>query len=122
MQGIERGSGTYHDFLGDHHRNYIDFRLDGVTYRAVENPDDGYRSYCEELQIVDSVPRTTLPDIEVIGTMMPNDDYMVNDVLILIDAVTGKPVLEIGTKNTDDYYPYCWMEYHPENMICNQLP
>jgi hypothetical protein len=35
------------------------------------------------------------------------------------DVVTGKVVLEVGTDNTEDYYPYCVMNWSPENLACN---
>lgn len=43
--------------------------------------------------------------------MKDNDTYSVNDTIQFIDVVTGKVVLEIGTDNTDDYYPYCVMNW-----------
>ena len=35
--------------------NSITFRLDGVCYTAIEDPDDGYRSTMEELIVDDDV-------------------------------------------------------------------
>lgn len=42
-----------------------------------------------------------------------------NDILVLTDSLTGEVVLEVGTGNYDDWYPYCHFEYHPEGMACN---
>jgi hypothetical protein len=53
------------------------------------------------------------------GKMKDNDTYSVNDTIQFIDVVTGKVVLEVGTDNTDDYYPYCVMNWYPENLACN---
>jgi hypothetical protein len=51
--------------------------------------------------------------------MMPNDRWEVNDVLLLVDAKTGKSVVEVGTANTDDYYPYCVQRFDPAAMAVN---
>ncbi len=49
------------------------------------------------------------------------EDYctQVNYTIQFFDAVTNKLVLEIGTDNADDYYPYCVMDWHPENLAIN---
>lgn len=98
------------------------FTLDGTTYKAIEDPDDGYRSYCRELEISEKPPRYTFPGIEVECSMMENDDYyhQNNNCLVIRDSENGKTILEIGTKNYDDWYPYCHFSYTPENMACNQ--
>jgi hypothetical protein len=51
--------------------------------------------------------------------MRENDKYEEHDILDLIDVVTGKVVLSVGTGNTDDYYPYWVAEFTPENMGAN---
>lgn len=96
------------------------FTLDGVTYKAVEDPDDGYRSYCKELIVTEQKPRYSFHEIDVVCHMLEDDDYGHNDVLVVRDARNGKIILQVGTKDIDDYYPYCWFEYTPENMECNQ--
>lgn len=83
------------------------FRLDGITYKAVEDPEDGYRSYCEDLETSEKPPRYTFPGIEVLCSMMENEDYQNNNCLVIRDTANGKIVLEVGTKNYDDLYPYC---------------
>lgn len=107
-------------FFGEGSVSVCLFTLDGVTYKAVENPDDGYRSWCESLETSDAKPKYSFPGIQVVCSMMPNDMYENNDVLVIKDAVNHQVVLEVGTKNCDDWYPYCHFEYHPENMSVNQ--
>jgi hypothetical protein len=119
LSGIEVGTRKIKVFSWEEDCNYIKFILDGTTYLAVENPDDGYRSYMEELQIVDEKCEVKLPDIEVCCHMRENGKYEENDILVFIDSVNGEEILVIGTGNTDDYYPYCVMEYSPEKMHCN---
>ena len=122
LSGVEMGTETFVGFWGrEETRSFVKFTLDGVHYMATEDPDDGYRSYCEEIRVSDTAPKFTFPPVEVIGTMMPDNMvwHETNDVLVLMDALTEKSVLEVGTENTNDYYPCCHFEYHPENMACN---
>ena len=113
LSGIETGCVGYGE------ANYVKFTLDGVTYLAVEDPEDGYRSYMEDLVIEDSSCKIRLPNIEVVCHMMEDGRYERNNVLVFVDARNGKTILKIGTENYDDYYPYCVMDYRPENMSCN---
>ena len=48
-----------------------------------------------------------------------NDEYSVNNTIQFVDVITEKIVLEVGTDNTDDYYPYCVMYWTPENLSIN---
>lgn len=48
--------------------------------------------------------KNAFPPVRVMGKMKGADDYRTNDTLQLIDVVTGKMVLEVGTDNSDDYY------------------
>lgn len=122
LSGIETGSMTYdEDGWKNENCNYVKFMLDGVSYLAVEDPDDGWRSCCRDLIVEHTNPKISIPNIDVLCSMMPDNKEWgdKNDVLIITDIITGKPILEIGTINTDDYYPCFHFEYHPEDMSCN---
>jgi hypothetical protein len=120
LSGIEIGKVVREAWYGGTEEpNCVKFTLDGVTYMAVEDPSDGYRSYMEDLVVVEEPCKIRLPDVEVICHMKEDDRYERNDVLVFVDALNGKTILELGTANYDDYYPYCVMEYIPENMNCN---
>lgn len=98
------------------------FRLNGTVYLAVEDPEDGYRSCMQEL-VVDNDAKLSnvFPMVEVVGVNRTKYEYGgTSDVLELIDTHTGKVVLEVGTENTDDYYPSFVASFHPENMSINQ--
>jgi hypothetical protein len=120
LSGVEIGALTRKTYYGEEHCNYIKFTLDGVTYSAIEDPDDGYRSYMEELVVSEGPCKIKLPNIEVVCKMEDDTYYEKNDVLLFFDVLSGKEILAIGTKNYDDYYPYCRLDYHPENMYCNR--
>lgn len=120
LSGVETGVlARKYDFWEDE-CNYIKFTLDGVTYLAIENPDDGYRSYMNELEVSEEPCKIKLPNIEVVCTMMGDTKYESNDVLQFVDVLSGKEIMSVGTENYNDYYPYCHLEYHPENMYCNR--
>lgn len=97
------------------------FRLDGVVYIAIEDPSDGYRSSMRELTVAnDATMKNVFPAIDVDGRHRTSGEYGTeDDVLELVDAVTGKVVLEVGTDNVDDYYPGFVASFHPESMVTN---
>lgn len=126
LQGVELGKVPKKDtWFGEPDEcNYVKFTLDGKHYMAIEDPSDGYRSYCEEVKTVKDPCRTTLPDIEVRvehvnvrgGSLYWHEDC---DLIEVYDIKNGKLILEVGTENVGDYYPSCIFHYHPENMYCN---
>lgn len=99
------------------------FTLDGVTYMACEDDNDGYRSAMEHLLISDSPPVNQFQPVAVIaeyhGEFLQWSDELIQeidchsvyvpsgqaDLLILRKTDTGKIVLAVGTGATDDYYP-----------------
>ncbi|NTF69400.1 hypothetical protein [Rhizobium rhizogenes] len=97
------------------------FRLDGVVYVAIEDPDDGYRSHMRELIVQEGATMTNVfPAIDVeCNYRIENEWNDVDDILEIVDTTTGKIVLEVGTSNTDDYYPSFVASFHPENMATN---
>lgn len=109
---------TWSDYFED--ANVIRFRLDGKVYTAVENPDDGYRSSMDRLYVADDPITNVFPPCKVLARKKADGDYERNDTLEFIDVVTGKVVLEVGTDNTDDYYPYFVANFNPQNMAVNR--
>ena len=99
----------------------INFVLDGITYSAIEDLDDGYRTMMGEIKVItEPVVSNAFPGQEVVARMLPDSKYEKNEVLEIIDIRTGKTVLQVGTANTDDYYPYFVAEFTPENMFINK--
>jgi hypothetical protein len=100
--------------------NCIRFRVDGVVYIALEDPVDGYRSSMRELMIVDCKMTNVFPEVKVLARHRTINEYHdIDNVLELIDERTGKVIVEVGTANTDDYYPYFVAKFHPEAMVIN---
>jgi hypothetical protein len=103
--------------------NLIKFRLDGMVYIAIENPDDGYRSMMKEIGVAtnakDRAMKNTFMKHLVLAKKKVAGAYG-DDILELIDVSTKKVVLEVGTHNTDDYYPQFVSSFSPENLAINQ--
>ena len=116
LSGVEIGIDTFKIWDEDEQCNYIKFTLDGVTYMAIENPDDGYRSCMEKLIIATHPCGTTIPDTEVVGRMDPDNK---DSLITFIDCGTGKDVLCVGTDYGDSYYPSFVYSWFPENLSCN---
>jgi hypothetical protein len=96
----------------------ISFCLSGITYTAIENPSDGYRSSMRELIIGGSAGSGFEPCL-VEGRMTPDDGDR-HDILELVDGTTHKVVLAVGTRRTDDYYPSFIVDWQPQNLRINQ--
>jgi hypothetical protein len=103
--------------------NVIRFRLDGVVYVAVENPDDGYRSSMRELKTAEALSMTnTFAPVRVVGRHRVNGRHgEEDDVLELVDLVTGEVVVEVGTSDVSDYYPGFVANFNPEAMAVNKV-
>jgi len=111
------------DYGGDlDYCNVMRFRLDGVVYVAVEDPEDEDRSCMRELKTADPESmRNVFPPVKVLArhrTQGPRGDQ--DDVLELVDAKNGKVILEAGTESLDDYYPGFVARFAPEDMSTNQ--
>ena len=120
LQGIEVGVMDIKNVWDEKESvNFVKFCLDGTTYLATEDPDDGYRSYMNELETVDEGCAVKLPDIRVFCKMRAYDRYG-SDILEFYDIESAKCILAVGTDCSDSYYPYCVLEYYPENMACNK--
>ena len=86
------------------------YKLDDRVWEAIEDPNDGYRSYLESIQ-----PRE---DQKLIFFNQPVAEVSIRpraDIggWELIDE-DGWVWLEIGTDNNNDYYPTFIFNYHPK--------
>jgi len=118
------------DLIGSHRLDAVEFsisgdsqviyfRLDGQVYAATEDPDDGYRSLMEDIQMVDKKMSNTFEPIEVFGYHISNNTLNDTDILELYDVITERLVLEVGTDDSDYYYPLFVARFYPEAMVIN---
>jgi hypothetical protein len=100
----------------------INFILDGITYTAIENPDDGYRSMLDKIIVSDESITNIFNPVRVVVSVITKSKEYDNECEILdfVDMVNGKTIMEIGTYNSDDYYPSFVANWIPENMSVNE--
>lgn len=90
-----------------------------LTYTAIEDPSDGYRSSMREIKVSKVVVKNTFKPVQVFGIMRHDNKYNKNDIIDFYDVKTGKIVLSVGTSDSDDYYPSFVAEFTPESMVLN---
>ena len=118
LSGVDRVT-VPHWFISDMMSQVFSFVLDGVTYSALEDPSDGCRSRMEKLLVSDAPVKNTFPPVEVYCTYLTSSDSYECDILRMYDAESGELVLEVGTANTDDYYPYFVAMWNPKDLSVN---
>lgn len=123
LSGIGRGTKNRKDVWYDGYEDMVEtfsFVLDGKTYTAAQDPNDGYRSSMDFLYESNEPITNPFSGQQVLGTMRePRNGYEGGNILDLLDVVTGKRVLSVGTGNTGDYYPFWVADFTPENMAAN---
>lgn len=96
----------------------ISFTLDGITYTAMEDPQDGLRSCMSEIAVdKDRKMKNKFKPVKVVGRYV--ESYS-RDILELIDIQTGETVLEVGTSDYNDYYPCFVSSWRPEGLAINK--
>lgn len=118
FSGIETGVTARDSFGGVQDSGYVKFTLDGINYVCYEDPDDGWRSYMGELSVSDVPCKYKIPDTECVCNIISDRFRLVVE---FVDLKNDKVFLRIGTEDWDDWYPYCVMEYTPENLHWNDL-
>jgi len=112
---------TYGDIFED--CQCINFVLDGVTYTAIEDPDDGYRSQMDKIVVGDTKVTNVFAPVEVLVSYRDKTEGSYPgecEILDFTDTKNGKRVMEIGTDNCDDYYPCFVASWMPENLSINE--
>lgn len=100
----------------------INFILDGITYTAIEDPSDGYRSMMEKIIISETKVTNTFAPVEVLVSYRDKTEGSYKgdcEILDFTDTKNGKRVMEIGTDDSDDYYPSFVANWTPENLSVN---
>lgn len=75
LSGVEETKIEIDDYWsGKIETNAIIIQMDGKNYAFVEDPDDGYRSYCKDPVEVEQNPRYKLPNVTVNVSVCEEDD------------------------------------------------
>ena len=100
-----------------------EFKIDGVVFKVIEDPDDGYRSHLGTIEYSDESEgiffRAPIAQVKIETYDGPDNDpaawgSQVNHGYQLIDTADGHVWLEFGTHNYDDYYPCFIFRHHPK--------
>lgn len=121
LSGVQFGTTRVTADYDDEVAQQILFILDGETYAATEDPNDGYRSSLGYISRVNHDVINRFPPVRVAAVLRseaPDDNYA-HDIVDFVDLCTLKVVMSIGTDNTDDYYPWFVAAFHPENLSVN---
>lgn len=116
LAGLHMISGVEFDYNDKDDSNSMLFILDGITYKTIEDPSDGYRSYMGYIQIVDTPVKNIFEPIEINIIYTDREDYVG---ISFIDVISKKIILELATSYADDYYPCCVMSWMPQNIHFN---
>ena len=120
------GDAIIHDDWNDEDIDVDLFCIDGVTYGAWIDPDDGYRSYGVIKAMPEHKCQYTFPpqSIKIENKTIKGNpmDYFAEDktLFVMTDATNGKEVLVVGTDYSDNYYPNACFKWQPENLEVNQ--
>lgn len=96
-----------------------EFKVDNFIWEAIEDPDDGYRSYLKTVNrkrstgifYRDPIAQVTIESIEIERSFVG---------YYIVDVEDKHIWLKIGTDYTDDYYPYFVFEYQPKESKYSQ--
>lgn len=87
------------------------FKLCQNVWEVFENPDDGYRSYMDTVEIVNS---NSIFFKKPLATVKVSENLSLEDGYVLDDVEDGHRWLSFGTDHSDSYYPYFVFSYTPK--------
>lgn len=120
LSGVDRITEEKRDRWDDHNPEVLRFELDGVLYGAVEDPNDGYRSAMRELKVYKGRPANTFDPVQVEAVYRERYAEQTGwsvEACDLLDLVyNDQVILSVGTRNTDDYYPFFVAYWNPEPL------
>jgi hypothetical protein len=117
FSGFDRRTETVKDECGEHADSEVClFVLDGVTYRAEEDPEDGYRTSMKPLAFTNEEVKNSFDPVDVFCVHRTTGEYSDVDDILQIMNLKADIILEIGTENIDDYYPVFVSKFSAENI------
>jgi hypothetical protein len=122
LDAVDESTEQVKAWYGESHEdaNCIRFRLDGKVYTAIEDPSDGYRSSMEKLFVSQDEMKNVFRPVKVLARIRTEAEYGGSaEILQLLDVANGKVILEVGTDNSDDYYPSFVASWQPQNLAVN---
>lgn len=115
LSGLDRSTEDVDHYGHIEQAEVVKFILDGVTYKAIENPSDGYRSNMESLTVSSERVKNKFKPVKVFCKHRKESKYQEDDILEIYN-MNSEIVLEIGTANINDYYPSFVCNFSAENL------
>lgn len=110
-----------YDFYGvDNNTFCIGINGSRVAFEAIEDKDDGYRSYLDSV-IIAVIDHTYFKQPIAKVRMERRPTSVTNNGWQLVDVTDEHVWLTVGTNNTDNYYPYFTFEYVPKPTIIPEV-
>lgn len=96
--------------------NSFSFCVNGRTWTAFENPEDGYRSSLGLIAMREgNYCSTTFPSV-ALTPRLEFSTYKDAVLLLLVHPATQEIALQVGTQDHDDYYP-CFVASHDPKVL-----
>lgn len=89
------------------------FRIGDLTFEAIEDEGDGYRSCLDHVRIVDNLRPIFHEEV----TIYPLEE--IDNGIKLVNKL-NLSVLEVGTSDYEEYYPCFHFKWEPANLIENK--
>ena len=89
------------------------FKLNDAVYEALEDEDDGYRSYLGSIELKGNHSFTFFKQPLARVRVVAQDETSLSG-FNFVDIQTGHIWLTIGTDNNDEYYPCFIFDYQPD--------
>ena len=101
------------------------FQLDGKNYIAYTDKEDGYRSYGRLLETDERPQMTFVPQrvrtyVKEVDTYDETGYWPIKLTVLHVVNADDEDILEIGTDNSDRWYPMAIFHWHPENLPVNK--
>ena len=112
----------YHKLSGvDNDGVFVRFTLDGITYEYETKKDSCDNTYMEGPRVVNNEVKNKF--LECVVKCKYSEDLNSEHFcgIEMIDDVSKKEVLTIGTDHSYEYHPVAWFEFYPENLAGNQV-
>lgn len=113
LTGVDRHQTEYEKWADEMEPcQSLRFRLKSYVFMCIEDPQDGYRSSMREMVVMkdeDVQPplTNTFAPIKVkLKHLTANESGETRDILEIRRADNDALVIQVGTENTSDYYPY----------------
>ncbi|MFW6028786.1 MAG: hypothetical protein ACOCRO_00885 [Halanaerobiales bacterium] len=118
LSGVEFDSTDPRSGSDENKANRMTLIIDDIPFGFVEDPTDGYRSSMKCVELSDAVVRNTFNPILLNFTYWDEEHHelLVAHLPNIQEKKLETAVLQVGTDNTDDYYP-CYVDYwSPEKL------